>query len=100
MDFDAKVAAFTRKKKGQNLADQKREAYRTMLKEYQSLKYSTGRKEVEITQERIEKAAKDKAETKVEMADDLAQYLEIDLEIGVDGDLDMGEPVAKKGKAK
>ncbi len=105
MDFDAKVAAFTRKKKGQNLADLKREAYRTMLKDYQSLKYSGAvvngaRKEVEITQERIEKAAKDKAETKVEMADDLAQYLEIDLEIGVDGDLDMGEPVAKKGNAK
>lgn len=103
MDFEAKVAAFTRKKKSQNLADLKRDAYRTMLKEYQALKYSGAvvdgaRKEVEITQERIEKAAKDKAETKVETADDLAQYLEIDLEIGVGGDLDMGEP--KKGKRK
>lgn len=96
MDFDAKVAAFTRKKKGQNMADLKRDAYRTMLKDYQALKYGPGRKEVEITQERIEKVAQDKAETKVEMADDLAQYL--DLEIGVDGDLDMGEP--KKGKRK
>lgn len=101
-DFEAAVAAFTRKKKAQNLADAKRDAYRTMLKEYQSLKYSGAvvngaRKEVEITQERIEKAAQDKQETKVEMADELAQYL--DLEIGVDGDLDMGEPVAK-GKSK
>lgn len=100
MDFDAAVAAFTRKKKAQNLADLKRDAYRTMLKEYQSLKYSTGRKEVEITQERIEKAAQDKAETKVETADELAQYLDIDLEIGVDGDLDMGAPAPKKGNAK
>lgn len=100
MDFDAKVAAFTRKKKSQNLADLKRDAYRTMLKEYQALKYAPGRKEVEITQERIEKAAQDKAETKVETADDLAQYLEIDLDIGVDGDIEMGEPAAKKGKGK
>lgn len=86
MDFEAAVAAFTRKKKSQNLSDLKRDAYRTMLKEYQAVKYSGqvvngARKEVEVTQERIDKAAQDKAETKVEMADDLAQYLEIDIPV-------------------
>lgn len=96
MDFDAAVAAFTRKKKSQNMADMKRDAYRSMLKDYTALKYSGqvvngARKEVEITQERIEKAAQDKAETKVETADDLAQYLEIDIPLADD------EP---KGKRK
>ena len=95
MDFEKAVAAFTRKKRGQNLADEKREAYRKMVKEYTDLKYAPAaggvRKEREITQERIEKRAKDKKEVSLEAADDLAAFFEIDLDMGADGDLEIGK---------
>lgn len=96
MDFDKAVAAFTKKKQGQNNADEKRAAYKAMLKEYNTLKFSKAvggvRKEREITQEVIEKAAQDKEETSVELADDLAQYFDIDLDMGAGGDLEIGGP--------
>lgn len=95
MDFDKAVAAFQRKKKGQNMADQKREAYREMLKDYQALKYAPAvggvRKEREITQELIEKKAEEKKAVQIDtLADSLIGFVDIDLP---------PEPT-KKGKRK
>lgn len=98
MDFEKAVAAFTRKKKGQNLADDKREAYRKVVKEYTEMKYAPAvggvRKEMPITQERIEKRAQEKKETSIEVADDLAAFFDIDLDMGAAGDLEIGKAKA------
>ena len=106
MDFDKAVAAFQRKKKGQNLADQKREAYRAMLADYQTLKYAPAvggvRKEREITQELIEKKAEEKKEMEIDtIADSLIDF--VDIEIGAvtaAGDIDFGVGAPKKEKRK
>lgn len=84
MDFEQAVAAFARKKKSQNLADQKREAYRGMLKEYNALKYGPAvggvRKEREITQELIEKKAEEKKAVEIDtIADSLIGFVDIGL---------------------
>lgn len=106
MDFDKVVAAFQRKKKGQNLADQKREAYRAMLKDYQTLKYGSAvggvRKEREITQDLIEKKAEEKKAVEIDtIADNLIDF--VDIEIGgitAAGDIDFGMGEPKKEKRK
>ena len=102
MDFDKAVAAFTRKKKGQNLADEKREAYRKMVNEYTSLKYGQvvngNRREREITQELIERREEKAKAASVDIADDLASFIDLDLGApkGNGVDLEMGKP--KKGR--
>lgn len=106
MDFEKAVAAFQRKKKGQNLADKKREAYRAMLADYQTLKYAPAvggvRKEREITQELIEKKAEEKKAVEIDtIADSLIDF--VDIEIGgvtAAGDIDFGIGESKKGKRK
>lgn len=110
MDFDKKVAAFTRKKKGQDMASAKREAYRAMLKEYQELKYAptagSGRREREVTQELIDKRVEEKKAVQVDtVANSLIDFVDLDIgAIGADGalDLEMGKPTPNNrgGKRK
>lgn len=97
MDFDKAVAAFTRKKNARVAADDKREAYRAMLKEYNALKYGPTvggvRKEREITQELIEKKAEEKRAVAIDtLADSLADFVDIALPPEM--------PAPKKGKRK
>lgn len=85
MDFERAVAAFQRKRKGRDLHDAKREAYRAMLKEYEQMKYANvGGKRVErqITQEKIDRREKEKQEEKVILADteELLKFVDIKLE--------------------
>jgi hypothetical protein len=85
MDFDKAVAAFQRKKRSQDLATVKREQYRTMLKEYTSMKYSPAvngvRREREITQEVIEKRAEEKKAVEIDtVADGLIGFVDIDID--------------------
>lgn len=83
MNHDQAVAAFQRKKKGQDMATLKREAYRKVIAEFCEMKFGTlvngERKKREITQEMIERREQDKKDTAVEVADDLAKFLDIDL---------------------
>lgn len=78
-DFDKTVAAFTKKKKAQDVATLKRDAYRKLLKEYNEMKYGPAvggvRKEREITQEMIEKREADKKLVSKENIDDLVAGL-------------------------
>lgn len=95
MDFDKAVAAFQRKKKGQDMANQKREAYRALLKDYNAMKYGPAvggvRKEREITQEVIDRKIKAKKEVQIDtMADNLADFVDLHID-GID--LDMGKPI-------
>lgn len=87
MDFDAAVAAFTRKKQAQTRGDEKRVAYVAVLKEYNELKYAPAvngvRKEREITQELIDKKKEQKREMeKISNVDDvtadLVGFIDID----------------------
>lgn len=106
MDFDKAVAAFQRKKKGQDMAAEKREAYRAVLKDYAALKYAPTvggvRKEREITQELIEKKAEEKKSLEIDaIADSLIGF--VDIEIGAitaGGDVDLGIGAPKKGTRK
>lgn len=67
MDFEQAVEAFKRKKNPRVLADEKREAYKKMLKDYTKLKYGYNkageRVERPITEERIARA--EEAKTRV-----------------------------------
>ena len=84
MDFDKAVAAFQRKKNARVAADQKREAYKAVLKDYQGLKYAPAvggvRKEREITQELIERKAEEKKAVEIDtIADSLVDFVDITL---------------------
>lgn len=102
MEFDQKVAAFQRNQRRR--ADDGKERYRQVLKDYQTLKYGPvkdGVRQVkEVTQERIERQIEAKKPVEVDV-DSLLAF--VDLDIGAPsttGEVDMkvGEP--KKGKAK
>ena len=97
MDFDTVVAAFTRKKNARTMADQKRETYLAMLKDYNALKYAPTvggvRKEREITEELIEKKAEAKKSLEIDtITDSLIGFVDIDLP--------PERPEPKKGKRK
>jgi hypothetical protein len=78
-DFDKAVAAFTKKKKSQDVATLKRDAYRKLLKEYNEMKYGPAvggvRKERQITQELIDRREADKKLVSKENIDDLVSSL-------------------------
>lgn len=82
MDFDKAVAAFQRKNRASNMADQKRETYRAMIREYTSMKYAPAkdgvRKKREVTQDKIDRRAKEKAESSVDQIVDIAKFIDID----------------------
>ena len=97
MDFEKAVAAFQRKKNARVAADEKREAYRVMLKEYNALKYGPAvggvRKEREITQELIERKAEEKRAVAIDtLADSLVSFVDLALPPEM--------PAPKKGKRK
>lgn len=84
MDFEKAVAAFTRKKKSQDLASMKREAYRAMLKDYQSMKYTPAsggvRREREVTQEMIDKRVEEKKAVQVDtVTSSLMDFVDLDI---------------------
>lgn len=87
MDFDQTVAAFQRKKKSQDTAAAKREQYRTLLKEYNAMKYAPAvagqRREREITQEVIDKRAEEKKAVQIDtITESLVGF--VDLDLGLD----------------
>lgn len=83
MDFDQIVAAFQKRKYGQDKAAEKRNAYIAVLKDYESLKFGKAvngvRQVKEITQERVDKMETEKRETSVDFADTLAGFVDIEL---------------------
>lgn len=106
MDFDKAVAAFQRKKNPRAEAEQRRQNYLAMLKDYSALKYGATvkgvRVEREITQELIEKKAEEKKSLEVDtIANSLIDFVDIEIgAVNAAGDIDFGMGEPKKGKRK
>lgn len=85
MDFDKIVAAFQKRKRGQDMAEQKRQAYLEVLEDYQKLKFGKVvdgvRQEKPITQDRIDKMQAEKRDTSVDIADTLADFVDIEVKM-------------------
>lgn len=99
MDFDKIVAAFQKRKRGQDMAEQKRQAYLEVLEDYQKLKFGKVvdgvRQEKPITQDRIDKMQAEKRDTSVDIADTLADFVDIEVKMPA-----KKAPPAKKAAAK
>jgi len=78
MSFEQAVEAFKRKKNARTVAEEKREAYKKMVKDYTKLKYGQNkageRVERPITQERIERAEAAKTRVIPDASEGLADF--------------------------
>lgn len=86
MDFEKAAAAFMRKKKSQDMVSQKREAYQSMLKEFEAMKYDRPiggvRKERPITQDKIDAIQTEKKErSSFDVVDSLAGFVDIQVNV-------------------
>lgn len=80
MDFEQAVKAFQAKKNARVIAEEKREAYKKMVKDFNKLKYAPSGKpgervERQITEERIKRHEEAKTRVTPDVTDDLLAFV-------------------------